>query len=133
MSHLDALTEQECRQVEALERALLDPVVRADRSQVDALLAEDFMEIGASGAVFGKRAALDAVPAERGVSFEARSMRTRVVTQDVACVVYAATRTHGTDVRRSLRSSWWRREADGHWRMVFHQGTPDTGLGTMDA
>lgn len=128
------LTEEDCRRVESLECALLDPVVRADRARVDALLADDFMEIGASGAVFGKQAALDAVPAERGgVAFEARSMRTRAITHDVACVTYAATRTQGADVRLSLRSSWWRREPGGRWRMVFHQGTPDTGIGTMDA
>ncbi|MDH5834728.1 DUF4440 domain-containing protein [Luteimonas kalidii] len=126
------LTEAECRQVEALERALLDPVVRADRERVDALLAEEFMEIGASGAVFGKRGALARVPDERGVAFSARSMRTRPVTDDVVCVTYRATRTQGADERHSLRSSWWRRSADGGWRMVFHQGTPDTGIGTMD-
>ena len=128
------LTEEDCRHVESLERALLDPAVRTDRERIDALLADDFMEIGASGAVFGKRAALDAVPAERGaVGFEARSMRTRAITHDVACVTYAATRTQGGDVRHSLRSSWWRREPGGRWRMVFHQGTPDPGTGTMDA
>lgn len=125
------LAPDECRRIEALERALLDPAVRADRERVDALLAEDFLEIGASGAVFGKQVVLDALPAERGIVFAAFAMQVRPVTLDVACVTYAATRTQGGDVRRSLRSSWWRREPDGRWRMVFHQGTPEAGPDTM--
>ncbi len=122
---------EECRRIELLERALLDSAVRADRERVDALLAEDFVEIGASGAVFGKAVVLEALPAEQGVVFEAHAMKARPITRDVVSVTYMATRRQGVDLRRSLRSSWWRREHDGGWRLVFHQGTPDTGLGTM--
>lgn len=117
--------------LEALERALLDPRVRADRARVDALLAEDFLEIGASGAVFGKAAALQALPAEPGIRFETGPMRVFRVGDSVVRVNYMATRIAAGDTRRSLRSSWWRRDGDGEWRMVFHQGTPDTGLGTF--
>ncbi|MGO6683984.1 DUF4440 domain-containing protein, partial [Rhizobium leguminosarum] len=30
--------------------------------------------------------------------------------------------TDGSE-RRTLRSSIWRLEEDGHWRILFHQGT----------
>lgn len=118
-------------ELERLERELLRPEVRADRACVDALLDDDFLEIGASGAVFGKAEALEALPEERGVAFGAGTMRVHFVTAEVARVNYAAVRRIEGDERRSLRSSWWRRDADGHWRMVFHQGMPETGAGTI--
>lgn len=117
--------------LEALERALLDPAVRADRGRLDSLIAEDFLEIGTSGAVFGKAEVLARLPEESGIAFEALPMRVQRVGADVARVLYTVRREADGDVRRSLRSSWWRCEADGCWRMVFHQGTPDTGAGTI--
>lgn len=117
--------------LESLERALLDPGVRADHARLDALIADDFMEIGASGAVFGKAEVLSELPERDGIAFETGRMRVHAVTDDVVRVAYGVTRRAGTDMRRSLRASWWRRDADGAWRMVFHQGTPDTGAGTI--
>ena len=110
--------------LEAQERALLDPQVRADRARVDGLIAEDFLEIGASGAVFGKSIVLAALPAECGVGFEAGPMQIHTVTDTVARVSYMATRYADGQAHRSLRTSWWRLDADDMWRMVFHQGTP---------
>jgi hypothetical protein len=114
-----------------LERALLDPSVRADGGRVGDMLADDFLEVGASGAVFGKHAVRQALPQEQGVRFDVGAMRVCLVADGVARVHYVVTRTAGDDVRRSLRTSLWRCEADGSWRMVFHQGTPDTGLGSF--
>ncbi|MEF3081145.1 DUF4440 domain-containing protein [Luteimonas sp. SMYT11W] len=117
--------------LEALERALLDPAVRADRARLDGLIAEDFLEIGASGAVFGKADVLARLPGEIGVAYEALSMRVQRIGADVARVLYTVRREADGEARHSLRSSWWRLDADGCWRMVFHQGTPDTGAGTI--
>lgn len=117
--------------LETLERALLDPAIRADRARLDDLIAEDFLEIGASGAVFGKADVLAGLPGESGVAYEALPMRVQRIGADVARVLYAVRREADGEVRRSLRSSWWRLDADGCWRMVFHQGTPDTGAGTI--
>lgn len=117
--------------LEALERALLDPAIRADRSRLDRLIADDFLEIGASGAVFGKAEVLARLPEESGIAFEVLSMRVQRIGADVARVLYTASRDADGEVRRSLRSSWWRLDADGCWRMLFHQGTPDTGAGTI--
>lgn len=117
--------------LEALERALLDPAIRADRVRLDSLIADDFLEIGASGAVFGKAEVLAQLPGESGVALEALSMRVQRVGVDVARVLYIVSRDADGDVRRSLRSSWWRLEAEGRWCMVFHQGTPDSGAGTI--
>jgi glyoxylase I family protein len=64
-----------------------------------------------------------AAPARRTIeAFEAKAMARSVV-----LVTYRAVRfgEDGAPAARSRRSSLWRREK-GEWRMVFHQGTPQT-------
>lgn len=105
-----------------LELKLLRAEVRASRDALDALIAEDFMEIGAIGRSFGKQEVLERLPRERGISFEASDFSGRQLAPDVALLNYRSVRGDGSGDRASLRSSIWRREASG-WRMVFHQGT----------
>ena len=112
----------------AQEAALLDPSTRHSPSAVSALLAEDFVEYGASGRVFDKAAIVAGLAAEAGPPVPARRTMTdatvRLLAPGVALVTYRATRDHADGTRTtSLRSSIWRRE-DGVWRMAFHQGTP---------
>ena len=79
--------------LEALERGLLDPAVRADRARFDGLIAEDFLKIGASGAVFGKGDVLARLPGESGVACEAPPMRVqRIQCLCRACAVHRAPR-----------------------------------------
>ncbi|MHB0981085.1 MAG: DUF4440 domain-containing protein [Thermoleophilia bacterium] len=44
----------------ALEEALLDPAVRQFQARLSELTADDFVEFGSSGRVFGKSDVLDA-------------------------------------------------------------------------
>lgn len=111
-----------------LELALLQPGVRASRERLDALLCDDFREIGATGRTFGKEDVLGRLPGERGVGFEATHFEVRAIAPGVALVVYRAARQERGIPAYSLRSSLWRREAGG-WRMAFHQGTPMPGDG----
>ena len=46
------------------EKLLLDPAFRRDRSQVAALLAEDFFEFGASGRIWSRDTILDLLATE---------------------------------------------------------------------
>lgn len=115
-------------ELEALERALHAPQVRADRGRLAALLDEDFTEIGSSGRCHGRQAALEEVPLERAVVLiESDQYAVRLLAEDLAQVRYRS-RHHvdGQAQRWVLRSSLWRRHGDG-WRMVFHQGTPEAG------
>lgn len=111
--------------LEALERALHDPVVRGDVARLSALLDDDFSEIGSSGAVFGRDAALAEIPCDRA--------QVCIVSEDYAVVLLAPSLAQvryrsayvidGARQRTVLRSSLWRQCGDV-WRMVFHQGTP---------
>jgi hypothetical protein len=107
-----------------LEERLFDSAVRRSAADVDALLADEFLEFGRSGRVYDKRQIIelmrDEAPAERSLSdFEARPLAPGVV-----LLTYRSTAQMGAEPpRRTLRSSVWKLD-DGHWRFVLHQGTP---------
>lgn len=111
--------------LQALERALHDPVVRGDVAQLAALLDDDFREIGSSGVCFDRAAALVEIPRERA--------QVEIVSTDYDCVLLVPTLAQvryrswyvidGERQREVLRSSLWRRHGEA-WRVVFHQGTP---------
>jgi hypothetical protein len=106
-----------------LELELLEPAVRADASCLDALLADDFTEVGASGRTFGKDEVLSRLPTEMGVEFSIRHMRSRLLSPTVGLVTYVAQRTANGSTVQSRRSSIW--VESGHtWKMLYHQGTP---------
>ncbi|MGE8217030.1 hypothetical protein D3C87_630670 [compost metagenome] len=111
--------------LEALERALHDPVVRADAARLAALLDPDFSEIGSSGSCYGRAAALVEIPAERaGVEIVSDDYRVCLLAPTVAQVRYRSWYVvDGVRQRAVLRSSLWRLH-DAAWRVLFHQGTP---------
>jgi hypothetical protein len=105
-----------------LELELLDPAVRADTLRLDALLAEDFLEVGATGRSFGKSDVLARLPQESGVSFSVGHMQAHLLASEVVLVTYSAERTCQDQSHASLRSSLWVKNTNG-WQMRYHQGT----------
>jgi hypothetical protein len=111
-------------QLRHLEEQLLQPEVRASTERVAALLADDFVEFGSSGHVFGKKQIVEAlrkeIPTKRSLSQFASTM----LSDNIALVTYRATRTAkaGEKTVTTLLSSIWRL-SNGQWQMVFHQGT----------
>ena len=110
------------QQVIELERALLDPAIRADADRLSRLVADDFREVAATGRSFGKDEVLARLPHETGVGFTATAMEAHVLAPDVVLVTYTVERTHDGHTVRSLRSSVWVSH-DGAWQMRYHQGT----------
>ncbi|KAF1709469.1 DUF4440 domain-containing protein [Pseudoxanthomonas kalamensis DSM 18571] len=105
-----------------LEYALLDPQVRSDLARLDALLTDDFFEVGASGRSFGKEEVLSRLPTEPVATFAPSAMQAHALTADVILVTYACEHVRLGHAVRSLRSSLWIRDSSG-WRMRYHQGT----------
>jgi hypothetical protein len=112
----------EAARVQELEQQLLLPAYRANAAFLNAVLADEFEEVGASGNVFGKAHVLERLPTEDGIRREMQDPQVRQVAPGVLLVTYRVVRTHGSTVTQSLRSSLWRNNA-GNWQMVFHQGT----------
>lgn len=111
----------------SLEEKLFDQQVRNTRSSLECLLSPDFREIGSSGRLYMFDeivAALLQEPAD-GTTRRLADFELQPLAPDVMLVTYRSERTApDTAPARSLRSSIWRHDADGVWRMVFHQGTP---------
>jgi glyoxylase I family protein len=103
-----------------LESALArrDPdLLGGDATTLSGLIADDFLEFGASGRTWraaDARAALAAEPPRDVPMDDFAVMR---LAANVALVTYAS-----RDPRHAKRSSIWVRRR-GRWLMVFHQGT----------
>ena len=117
------MQDKELAEVEALERRLLDPQIRSSRRCLDALITDDFFEIGRSGLVWTKRDILESLPKETGLNIEMESVQIRRIGQDVVLITYRSRRVGDAQTADALRSSIWQRRAN-KWQIIFHQGTP---------
>lgn len=102
----------------ALEERLLDPAVRGAPDVVGELLADDFVEFGASGRTYSKASVVAALREDPGFDGP-RTICDFVIRRLSPGVALATYRIQETG---TLRSSVWQRQG-GRWRMVFHQGT----------
>jgi hypothetical protein len=110
------------KELRRLEERLLDPSVRRNRADVEALLAEEFREIGASGKEYDRKAIVEAMLNETSAEVELHDFCATPVAEDVVLVTFRTVkRTLGVPTGARRSSLWLRR--GGRWRMYFHQGT----------
>jgi hypothetical protein len=112
-------------ELEMRERALHTAEVRADRQRLEALLDEDFSEVGQSGRCYTRTQMLRHLPAEGAqVDIEAKDFVVALLAPDLAQVRYRSRyRQAGQADAWAERSSLWRRQGS-RWRLCFHQATP---------
>lgn len=113
--------------LQRLEEDLLRPEIRSSRTELEARLAPDFLEIGRSGRVYDRAALILALASEGDAGSAVARVEdysVRLLTPNVALATYrmAPPATVGASAG-TLRSSIWLREGDA-WQMVFHQATP---------
>jgi hypothetical protein len=110
--------------IQHLERRLLQGCAPVGHRRCRAL-ADDFVEIGASGRIFDKQATIDGLQHESPAEISLTDYQARILAPDVVLVTYHAVRSAPApaQITQSLRSSIWKR-LDGRWQLVFHQGTP---------
>ena len=115
--------ESLCAEIRHSEEQLLRPDIRGSREDLERLLADDFLEFGASGQTYGKRQIIDNLCASPEGRYSITGFQVRRLAADVAQVVYrGAYHTPDRKAEYSLRTSIWRFE-HGRWRMIYHQGT----------
>ena len=111
----------------ALERDLLRSPLRHDRSFLEIVLGDDFIEFGKSGRRFNKAVVIEALLDESGrpaASLEMGDIQTLRLAADVILLTYALKPVDNDAAAVStLRSSIWTRR-NKSWQLVFHQGTP---------
>ena len=90
------------------------------------MLADNFIEFGASGRIFNKTTILEDLKNEppRPAS-TLTDFATREISHTTILATYKATRRNlaGEITGQTLRSSLWI-HLDGRWQITFHQGTP---------
>lgn len=111
-----------------LEQSLHRPEVRLSIQSLEALLAADFREIGASGKIYDRNTTISALlletqPADARLPF-IKDFAASQLAEDVVLVTYCSLSEASDDrpERTTLRSSIWVM-MEGAWRMRFHQGT----------
>jgi hypothetical protein len=109
-----------------LEEQLLHPSTRKDPATLSRLIADDFLEFGASGRVYDKAAILAALASEPPASpVLLTHFAARPLAEDVVLVTYRTTRhsPSGELIATAQRGSIWVYR-DSRWQITFHQGTP---------
>lgn len=109
-----------------LEEALHRPEVRRCQETLKNLLAEDFMEIGASGAIYDQTAIIELLTREAAPPedvLQPTNYSLKVISDGAMLLTYETELTHADGFRRRVaRSSIWVRNG-AKWQMLFHQGT----------
>lgn len=107
-----------------LEQRLLSQATRRDFEELSDLLADDFIEFGASGSIWTKTEVVEQLPQESFTQRTISQFAVKPLSEHTALVTYqchAVILGQGCTIG-SLRSSIWRQRGE-QWEMVFHQGT----------
>ncbi|MCQ1850492.1 nuclear transport factor 2 family protein [Neorhizobium galegae] len=109
----------------ALETALQTREVRSSEEKLRELLAPEFREFGRSGLAYTFDDIVTHLVAETGQDNTSISdFSTTMLSDTIALATYRSTRVNDDGSQLfANRSSIWRLDPDGKWRMVFHQGT----------
>lgn len=105
-----------------LEKSLHKTNVRKSRDDLDRILHDQFMEIGASGRLFDKGSIIEILPTEGEVSIEGMNFKIRIMAPGVAQLTYLSVATRDGVKTKAMRSSIWKFE-ENVWKLLFHQGT----------
>lgn len=99
------------------------PEYGTTRADFEKMMADDFWEVGASGARYSRKFALDELERRYATShediWETSDFFCRQLAPDVYLLTYNLLQ-QGT--RRTRRSTIWQRAREG-WKIVYHQGT----------
>jgi hypothetical protein len=99
------------------------PELGTSRADFEKMTMDDFWEVGASGRRYSRAYVLDELEKRHAVPhvdiWETMDFHCRRLADDVYLLTYTLLQNK---VRRTRRSTIWRRTAEG-WKIVYHQGT----------
>lgn len=116
------------KQLRELEESHLRSDVRSSPESLQALLADDFVELGSSGRVFDRAAVIATLPGQPAFESRIDDFVVRSLSPEIALTTYRLSvwAMCGGQAKVTLRSSVWVHRA-GRWLLVFHQGTLASG------
>ena len=107
------------QQIEALEFELVAPETRRDRSRMETLLADEFIEVGSSGIKYDKSEVIATLEADGSTEYKLSRFQFTALAADSVLVIYQAV----ANGKSSHRCSVWV-ERDNDWQILYHQSTP---------
>jgi len=110
--------------IKALELELLQPEVRKSKDRLNELIADNFLEVGASGKNYNKQDILNELPNQVETKFILQNFNTIEIAPDTILATYEVEKENlGTNNKTfSIRTSIWK-NINGMWKIIFHQGT----------
>lgn len=113
------------REIENLERELVDPKIRKDIGRIQERLFDEFVEFGSSGRVILKSDVIADANQSRMSTYQLSDFRFKLLGDSHILVAYSSVVSPSQQV--ALRSSIWISE-NGRWQMLHHQATvvPDS-------
>ncbi len=112
--------------IRSLEVSLHQNAVRRDAAQFQALLHDDFLEIGRSGQSYNKTQMVKHLTQESAHNAVwSQDFKLSMPSYSVALLTYHSAQIGADDqlTLHTVRSSLWQL-ADTGWQLCFHQGTP---------
>jgi hypothetical protein len=108
-----------------LEQRLAQVGAKLQPGEAEALIADEFVEFGASGRVWRKADILEALKQWSASELTVEDFRVTELGGACCLVTYRLARIEpeSQQQKSTLRSSIWKQRGEG-WQMVFHQGTP---------
>jgi hypothetical protein len=101
----------------SLEERLSQLEVRKSVKELEALLADDFIEFGSSGCIFNKRQVIDGLVNKSPVQMTLMDFNVKLLAPDVALTTYRVVKHK--ERKYSLRSSIWNgKKASGRWFFI---------------
>jgi len=104
------------------------PEFGTTRADLEAMLAPEFWEVGASGRVYSKSFVLDTLEARRATPVEEDFSVADFACSEIGANLYLATYRLDQAGRLSRRATIWRYHGSA-WQIVYHQGTLITAPG----
>jgi hypothetical protein len=117
------LSDEDKKILQRLEEKLWLDETRFDIPYMERVLAEDFLEIGRSGRLYQREDTLSVPRESINAVIPLPDFDARLLTEDIAQVIYNSKVTYDSVVQKGRRSSIWSRTSNG-WILRFHQGTP---------
>ncbi|MBJ7459610.1 MAG: DUF4440 domain-containing protein [Thermoleophilaceae bacterium] len=99
----------------------------ADREYLEALITEDYIEVGGSGRIYSRERVIETVVDryernEPAVEYDVDEFAVREIAPHAYLTTYTLSQPDGHETRVTRRSTIWT-NATGEWQVVYHQGT----------
>ncbi len=100
---------------------------RGTLADLEELTVNDFFEVGASGRIYSRQHVIDRVLArierdEPDIEYGLDDFVVREICQHVYLATYTLRQSDGPITRSTRRTTIWT-DAQGHWQVIYHQGT----------